>query len=334
MRSLRLIQNAAPSATPRENRPCIFNRFALSPDGLIHLAPFGDHPHKNGLQRFDRAAGEAILAAYNAAGRPELLIDFDHESHDNDKSTEAAGWIANLELRADGLWAKPRWSDTGEAAVRNGRFRYTSPVWACDEAPGGILVPIELIDVALTNKPNLKNLKPISNRKTENNQHSTTATMDKIKKALGLPETATDEEILAAIEALTGDKAALETEVAANREVEALALCDKHGISDEAKRTELKTLYLANRDAAKKIFSLLPEKPVTAAPAKSVPLTNRAAPKNPENPAGAAADADDAKASRHAAKLRNRALEIQKTCGVKNYNKAWAMAQAELGEGT
>jgi len=33
-------------------------------------------------------------------------------------SSEAAGWITELESRDTGLWARVRWSDAGLAAVR------------------------------------------------------------------------------------------------------------------------------------------------------------------------------------------------------------------------
>jgi len=40
-------------------------------------------------------------------------VDFDHFSLDTEKSSEAAGWISDLESRDTGLWARVRWSDAG-----------------------------------------------------------------------------------------------------------------------------------------------------------------------------------------------------------------------------
>jgi hypothetical protein len=95
-------------------------------------------------------------------------VDFDHFSLDTEKSSEAAGWISDLESRDTGLWARVRWSDAGLSAVRGGRFRLMSPVFpppsACEDLGGGKIRPVVLVSVALTNEPNIKGGKPIANR--------------------------------------------------------------------------------------------------------------------------------------------------------------------------
>jgi phage I-like protein len=109
---------------------------------------------------------KADAAVENFAG---LLVDFDHFSLSGERRSEAAGWITALEARCqtldnrpqtadpegktiadgdpptpgsggtssashiehhNGLWAQIRWSDLGEAAVKGGRYRFLSPVWA------------------------------------------------------------------------------------------------------------------------------------------------------------------------------------------------------------
>jgi hypothetical protein len=95
-------------------------------------------------------------------------VDFDHFSLDTDKSSEAAGWITELESRDTGLWARVRWSDAGLAAVQGGRFRLMSPVFpppsACEDLGGGKIRPHVLVSVALTNEPNIKGGCPLANR--------------------------------------------------------------------------------------------------------------------------------------------------------------------------
>ncbi len=153
----------------------ILNRdsFSLPEDGWYHVAPQGIYPHRTSgvVQVLDdvacwkmAAAFEVEAAASNFAG---LLIDFDHFSLDVGQKSEAAGWIMALEARESGLWAQIRWSDTGEAAVRGGRYRFLSPVWSrsdCVDLGEGKVRPVRLLNAAVTNDPNLKGLVPLSNR--------------------------------------------------------------------------------------------------------------------------------------------------------------------------
>jgi len=66
-----------------------------------------------------------------------------------------------------GLFAQIRWTDTGEAAVKGGRYRFLSPVWAksdCEDLGNERLRPVRLLNAAVTNDPNLKGILPLSNR--------------------------------------------------------------------------------------------------------------------------------------------------------------------------
>ncbi|MCC5847469.1 MAG: hypothetical protein JJU29_05175 [Verrucomicrobia bacterium] len=180
----------------------ILNResFSLPEDGWYHVAPLGVFPHAASgvVQVVDAEACGAMAAAFGveAAARnfAGLLIDFDHFSLDAGNKSEAAGWITALEARVEGyglkvagsggeevagsrlrgngsqdlgLWAEIRWSDTGEAAVRGGRYRFLSPVWSrsdCVDLGDGRVRPVRLLNAAVTNDPNLKGLVPLSNR--------------------------------------------------------------------------------------------------------------------------------------------------------------------------
>jgi len=200
----------------------ILNRnFELPSDGWYQLAPLGEFPHGGaGInQVIDTDACTRMVAAFeNARSQsenfPGLLIDFDHFSLDAEKHSEAAGWITDLKFvppvsqasclpqsasspatsnhqpttggSPSGLFAAIRWTDTGEAAVKGGRYRFLSPVWArsdCEEVyddastniisegnrakPGSRrprLRPIRLLNAAVTNDPNLKGILPLSNR--------------------------------------------------------------------------------------------------------------------------------------------------------------------------
>ena len=151
----------------------ILNRdFRLPDDGWYHIAPFGEFPHAAAgvIQVIDQESCIAMAARFAADAQttnfPGLLVDFDHFSLDGEKRSEAAGWIIGLENRENGLWAQIRWSDLGEKAVKGGRYRFLSPVWArsdCVDLGDGRVRPVRILNAAVTNDPNLKGLVPLSN---------------------------------------------------------------------------------------------------------------------------------------------------------------------------
>jgi phage I-like protein len=153
----------------------ILNRdFKMPADGWYQFAPIGEFPHAAAdvIQVVDAEACFAMAARFKADAAVEnfagLLIDFDHFSLDCGQRSEAAGWVTALESRPTGLWGQIRWSDVGEDAVKGGRYRFLSPVWArsdCVDLGGGRIRPVRLLNAALTNDPNLKGLMPLANSK-------------------------------------------------------------------------------------------------------------------------------------------------------------------------
>lgn len=149
--------------------------FTLAEDGWFHIATPGEWPHKpTGLTQIldDEAMSEIVKAfvEFKAAPNwPGVLIDFDHQSLDQDKPTTAAGWISDLESRDTGLWARVRWSDIGRKSIEGGRYRFISPVWKstdCKMLGEDRIRPLKLMNCAVTNDPNIKGLFPLSNSAT------------------------------------------------------------------------------------------------------------------------------------------------------------------------
>lgn len=225
-------------------------------DGWIHVSPLGRYPvHLGGGDveiLIDAAACADQVAAFRAEAEAAgdawggMLVDFDHFSLDQDKSSEAAGWADALEARGDGLWARVRWTDSGLAAIRGGRYRYTSPVHLPRDCrrDGEAYVPARLHRLALTNDPRMlqgiSRMRPISSRTgadasdgqqttpppapggTKGPQPMDYKTM--LLGLLGLPAEATDDEITAAITARDeADAAAAKTLEQKDEELKALA---------------------------------------------------------------------------------------------------------------
>ena len=146
--------------------------FQTPADGWYQVAPLGEFGHAQaGLtQVVDAEACQAMANRFDEEAKAPnfagLLVDFDHFSLDGEKRSEAAGWITALQNRDGGLFAKIRWSDVGESAVKGGRYRFLSPVWNradCVDLGDGRMRPVRLLNAAVTNDPNLKGMQPLSN---------------------------------------------------------------------------------------------------------------------------------------------------------------------------
>jgi phage I-like protein len=221
----------------------ILNRdFKMPADGWYQFAPMGEFPHAGAdvIQIVDSEACTAMSARFKAdaavANFAGLLIDFDHFSMDGSQRSEAAGWVTDMESRDTGLWGKIRWSDIGEAAVKGGRYRFLSPVWArsdcvdlgpstgsagSPQAGSGQVAarirPVRMINAALTNDPNLKGLRPLSNsgqsavssgqfrtigERAQQKGNDMKAVIEKLVNHLGLAADATEAVILEKMGAL------------------------------------------------------------------------------------------------------------------------------------
>jgi len=160
--------------------PLTNRKFEIAKDGWFQIAPLGEFSHPTGItQVIDREAIKAMVNRFEEESKeenfPGLLLDFDHFSNDAKAPSEAAGWIIALANRddgddnnpANGLWAQIKWTDVGENAVKNGRYRLASPVWnrkECEDLGNKRFRPQRLDRCALTNDPVLKGMVPLSNR--------------------------------------------------------------------------------------------------------------------------------------------------------------------------
>lgn len=159
----------------------IFNRadFEHPSDGWYQIEKKGEHPNARAgvIQVIDDRACASIVNRFNAdaeAGRlshgQEMLIDHEHFKHDSERETRAYGWLTRLRNDADGIKAKMRWTATGKAAVDGGDYRFFSTeydpkdlVVLNSDKPARVR-PMRLDGLTLTNQPNNKGGRPITNR--------------------------------------------------------------------------------------------------------------------------------------------------------------------------
>jgi hypothetical protein len=224
------------------------NELNVAADGWAQLAPFGDYPgramlrqadgsHKifPALQRLDRSAAEAMVAKFKSpwqaikryvTGCPIYVGHPDVPAFANEYPDKVSkGMITDLQVRDDGLYCKPIFTNEGSDLVENKRYRAFSGYWsadATDEQMDGkpIFRPGLLKSAGLTNNPNL----PVH---MMNEQKTKAPDMKKIIAWLGghgitVANEATEEQIeaglkqldpkIASIATLNGEKTTLANE--------------------------------------------------------------------------------------------------------------------------
>ncbi len=227
----------------------------------------GDFP--DGKLTFSQAWLSAMVANWRAMGSPELPVNYCHlgqSTWDNLNPIEsrvAAGWITDVELKADGLWAMVKWNDKAREHIKRDEFRYLSPEFYTDYVNSDTGKPQgpTLVGLALLNDPFLKELPRVAASDSQPAVEAATegeAAMDpKILKALKLSENATVEEVLAAVAKLSegAEKAVAMAESAkalADTKGQAVALAEKLTKSEEQVKTltdKVTAMEQAKRDA-------------------------------------------------------------------------------------
>lgn len=159
----------------------IVNRDYQHPkDGWYHIEATGEHPNQASgvVQVVDSECVSLVVNRFNQEADAgtlrhghEMLVDHEHFAADTDKESRAYGWLQRLQARADGIYAKIRWTNTGKAAVDGGDYRFFSTEYA----PSDVRVlntgsgmqrvrPLRLDGLSLTNMNNNRGQKPITNR--------------------------------------------------------------------------------------------------------------------------------------------------------------------------
>lgn len=346
------------------NPPILNREFQHPADGWYQIEPKGEHPNRKAsvIQVIDSNATNAIVNRFNldaAAGKlshgAEMLIDHEHFRHDADKETRAYGWLQQLQDRADGIYGKIRWTNTGKEAVDGGDYRFFSTEY--DPADAKILNrgkvsrvrPLKLDGLTLTNSPNNKGGRPITNR-TDKFPPGTHADADKPKEnqtmksvasSLGLSDEASESAILAEVaklhnRATTAEAKIVELAPFKNRaeaaeqklkdvesEKEVEATLDKYqNRFAKDKRAGWKKSLLTNRDTT---VELLEGLPVLSGPlAQGKRILNRAEAKSPEGTADAQPTGEIT-----VAQLDGEVRKIMNRDGLKDFGTAYTRLQSE-----
>jgi phage I-like protein len=86
----------------------------------------------------------------------DMVIDYEHQTVTGQEAP-AAGWVKELSINEDGLWARVIWTDRAKDYIEKKEYRYFSPVVELGEERE----VLDLLHVALTNFPAISNLDPL-----------------------------------------------------------------------------------------------------------------------------------------------------------------------------
>lgn len=176
----------------------------------IQAAPLGTymHPVYGRIAITPEKAARLAESVNQGIRGQQLDINYDH----NAKTDKAAGWIQKAEARSDGLWVLVEWTKKAYRAIKDKEYKYFSPEfqdeWTHPQTQN--VFKDVLFGGGITNRPFLKGILPLNLSElsfTEQPESREESGMDPklLRKLLGLPEDATDDQVTEAVNKLPDD---------------------------------------------------------------------------------------------------------------------------------
>lgn len=222
-------------AMKREQETMICAADPASLEGVpqeVKILPLGRVQSMKGTFKVDDESCRTIMAQFK--GRHlDLVIDYEHQTL-KDVQAPAGGWIKDIYKGDDALVAKVEWTPKAQEYLKNREYRYLSPVVTVRRKDRKA---IGLHSVALTNTPAIDGMFAIVNSagfpagEIDDPQGGEDMEFLKALAAmLGLPETATEEDVKNAVDALMKKG----TEVVANSTILSML-----GLENDAKTEDV-----------------------------------------------------------------------------------------------
>ena len=163
----------------------------------IKILPLGRVHSQKGDFNVDEESFELIRKQFKDR-KLDLVIDYEHQTL-SDVQAPAGGWIKDLYKGEDSIIAKVEWTPKAAEYLKNKEYRYLSPVVLVRKRDQKATA---IHSVALTNTPAIDGMFALVNSLDIEDISEGGNIMDlkELAKALGLPETATEEEIKKAVE--------------------------------------------------------------------------------------------------------------------------------------
>lgn len=166
---------------------------------------------------------QSFVRNWEKQGKVALPVDYWHD--DESPDSIASGWIEDLELRADGLYARIKWTAAAKAKIDADELRFLSPSFVHDgtDSTTGQRQGPTLLGAALLNKPFLFDLPRVAAGAVPRLTHTQENDMDKklICAALGMPEDTADDALIERMKSLVSAGAKMAADVEAKVELAA-----------------------------------------------------------------------------------------------------------------
>ncbi|HDL4195642.1 TPA: phage protease [Mannheimia haemolytica] len=230
-------------------------------NGRIQLFPFGwfeAQDGRGGRWYVGDENGYALADDINNTAI-DLMIDYEHQTlyiAENGKGNPAAGWITKAEyISGEGLFADVKWTPQATQEIKDGVYRYLSPLFLTD----GSGMVIKVLNAALTNRPALHNLQEVVAMSSQfakflTPEEENPKMKELLIKLFALSANATDEQItekLTALEKAKGDSPVALSDVyteLAKEKSQVVALSAKVNHPDPAKFVALSDLQAAQTE--------------------------------------------------------------------------------------
>ncbi len=173
----------------------------------IQVIPYGtgiDTP--KGKFTLDEECAPLVITEFQKQVN-QMVIDYEHQTLMGTQAP-AAGWIKKLINKGtEGIWAAVEWTAKAREYIANKEYKYVSPVFLVRLTDQRV---IRLINVALTNQPNIDGMVPLVNKAGDYQptKPKEDTMFKELWKKLGLAETATEQEAIAVINKIETDAAA------------------------------------------------------------------------------------------------------------------------------
>lgn len=160
----------------------------------VKILPLGLVKSQKGDFMVDDESVQLIIEHFKDR-RLDLVIDYEHQTL-KDIQAPAGGWITDIRKGEDAIVAKVKWTDKAAEYLKNKEYRYLSPVVMVGKKDRKAR---EIHSVALTNTPAIDGMFALVNSidiaDYEDNKEESKMDLKELARLLGLPETATEEEI-------------------------------------------------------------------------------------------------------------------------------------------
>lgn len=190
----------------------------------LQVTPAGQFKPRDGREmkvpawNIDAALASAVIQRFDAKKTPPVL-DYEHQTlwkEENGQPAPAAGFFRSLEWRdGEGLFAQVELTARAKQYIDALEYRYFSPVFMFDPVTGDVL---DIQMGALTNNPAIDGMQALSERAAAtfqlsidhpNEESLVNPLLKAVLAALGLTETTTEEQAIAALSAHTTDLVSL-----------------------------------------------------------------------------------------------------------------------------